>query len=62
MMITPDNSDAMIAREVSACKAAVHLDPESQKQDDDGHASAPDPGSVDQSAAVPGGSPGTGGY
>jgi hypothetical protein len=57
-MFTPDNSDAMIAKEVAACKSAVRLDPGSQGQPDDGHSSAPDPGSVDQSAAVPGGSPG----
>lgn len=61
-MMTPDNKEAMINAEVAACKAATRLDPDNQGQDDDGHSSAPDPGSVDQSAAVPGGSPGTGGY
>jgi len=57
-MFTPDNSKSMIDAAVAAAKASVQLDPESQSQPDDGHRSAPDPGSVDQSAAVPGGSPG----
>jgi len=58
MMITPDNAASQVMSKCAAIKSAVRLDPESQYQDDDGHASAPDPGSVDQSAAVPGGSPG----
>jgi hypothetical protein len=61
-MMMGDNSKSMIDSEVAACKSAIRLDPESQKHDDSGHSSAPDPGAVDQSAAVPGGSPGTGGY
>jgi len=61
-MMTPDTSDSMIASEVSACKSATRLDPESQGQDDDGHSSAPDPGAVSQADAVPSGSPGTGSY
>lgn len=57
-MMTPDNSEQMIQAEVRACKSAIRLDPESQKHDDSGHSSAPIPAAVDQSAAVPGGSPG----
>jgi hypothetical protein len=57
-MMTPDNSESMIQAEVRACKSATRLDAESQGQPDDGHSSGPDPGSVDQAAAVPGGSPG----
>lgn len=57
-MFTPDNSESMIQREVSSVKSAVRLDPESQKHNDSGHSSAPIPDAVDQSAAVPGGSPG----
>ena len=59
-MMTPDNSKAMIDKEVAACKRTTRLDPSNQMQPDSGHSSAPDPGAVDQSAAVPGGSPGTG--
>lgn len=57
-MMTPDNSASMIASAVSSCKSAVRLTPETQDQPDSGRSAAPDPGSVDQSAAVPSGSPG----
>lgn len=57
-MMQSDNSKAMCEQEISRCKSAVRLSPENQKQDDSGASSAPDPGAVDQSAAVPGGSPG----
>jgi len=59
-MFTPDNKEAMIQAACRECKSAVRLDPDSQSPEYSGHESAPDPGSVDQSAAVPGGSPGIG--
>lgn len=57
-MFTSDDSKAAIDREVAACKSAVRLDTENQMHDDSGHSSAPIPSAVDQSAAVPSGSPG----
>lgn len=61
-MMQGDNSKAMIDREVAACKSSVRLDPGSQQHNDSGHSSAPIPAAVEQSAAVPNGSPGVKGY
>jgi len=61
-MMQGDNSKAMIDREVAACKSSIRLDPSNQMQPDSGHSSAPIPAAVEQSDAVPGGSPGTSGY
>ena len=57
-----DNAFQAVSARAEACKSAVKLDYENQSQPDSGHTSAEYGGGPPQSAAVPGGAPGTGGY
>lgn len=56
----PDGKEGMIYSEVMKCRKSTKLSPDNQMHEFGGQYSAPDPGGPDQSAAVPGGSPGTG--